>query len=343
VAGAYVNYGVALQWLGRFQDAIAAFDRALQLDSDCVDAHWNSALLRLMHGDYETGWKQYEWRWRKPDFNQVGRPGGPMWLGQTPLEGIRLYLVNEQGFGDTLQMMRYAALARERGATVLLNVDPALKELAATVPGVARVVSGGDPVAYDMWTPMMSLPLAFGTTLETVPNKVPYISADPAKVAAWRERLGETRRPRVGLAWSGRAAHANDRNRSLRLAELVPLLDADAEFISLQREYREADRPLLADLPIRDVSEQLTNFSDTAALIEILDLVIAVDTSVAHLAGALARPFCVMIAYVPDFRWGLTGDTTPWYPTAKLLRQPRPGDWGSVIDRARAEIAALKA
>jgi len=238
-------------------------------------------------------------------------------------------------------MMRYAPVAAKAGAAVLMIVEPPLKELAQTVAGVEQVLTGGEPITYDFWIPMMSLPLAFGTTAETVPAEIPYIAADPAKVAAWAGRLGPKTRPRVGLVWSGRATHGNDANRSIPLSVLAPLLAADAEFISLQTEYREADRAALESLPIRDVSGELKSFGDTAALLENLDLAITVDTSVAHLAGALGKRQLVMLPWVPDFRWGLGTDRTPWYPNAKLLRQPSRGDWASVIEAAKAEIAAL--
>lgn len=341
VPGALANLGVALQAQGRFDEAMAAFDRAASLDADCVDAQWNRSLLQLMRGDYANGWRQYEWRWRQPSFLNSERPVGPLWLGERPLAGKRLLIVNEQGFGDTLQMMRYAPMAHAAGAAVLMIVEPALKDLAQTVAGVEQVLTGGEPITYDFWTPMMSLPLAFGTTPETVPADVPYIAADRAKVAAWAGRLGPRTRPRVGLVWSGRATHGNDANRSIPLSLLAPLLEAEADFISLQTEYREADRPVLASLPIRDVSAELKSFGDTAALVENLDMVVTVDTSVAHLTGALGKPLRVMLPFVPDFRWGLGSETTPWYPTAKLLRQPVRGDWGGVVAAAKREIDAL--
>jgi tetratricopeptide (TPR) repeat protein len=338
-AGAYANRGVARQALGEFDAAMDDWARASAIEPEHLDARWNRALLTLLRGDYAQGWTQYEWRWGQPSFRGSQTPVGPKWLGETPLAGKRLLMVTEQGFGDALQMMRYATLAAEQGGAVVMIVDPALAELARTVEGVDQVVSGGEPIAYDFWTPMMSLPLAFRTTLETVPAKVPYITASPERRTAWAERLGEARRPRVGLVWSGRASHGNDANRSIPLNVLEPLLAAEVEFISLQTEYREADRARLKDLPIRDVSADLKSFGDTAALIEALDMVISVDTSVAHLAGALGKPLRVLLPFVPDFRWGLGSETTPWYPTARLLRQPARGDWGPVIAAALADLA----
>lgn len=343
VPGARANLGVALQALGRFDEAMAQWDLAIAQDPECNDAHWNKALLKLMRGDWREGWKEYEWRWRQPSFINTVKPEGPLWLGEVPLKGRRLLIVNEQGFGDTLQMMRYAPVAAKAGAAVLMIVEPPLFELAQTVGGVEQVLTGGEPVTYDFWIPMMSLPLAFGTTPQTLPAEIPYIAADPSKVAVWSRRLGPKTRPRVGLVWSGRASHGNDVNRSIPLGLLTPLLEADAEFISLQTEYREADRAALAALPIRDVSAELQSFGDTAALLENLDLAITVDTSVAHLAGALGKAQIVLLPWVPDFRWGLGSDATPWYPKAKLVRQPARGDWASAIAEAKAQIAALRA
>ena len=341
--GVLANRAVALQSLLRLDEALADCEAAAAMDPTHVDAQWNKALLLLLTGEYRAGWRQYEWRWRQASFVNAGPPpAGPKWLGLTPLAGKRLLLINEQGFGDTLQMMRYANLAAEQGAAVLMIVEPALVELAGSVKGVEQVLTGGEPIAYDFWCPMMSLPLAFRTTLDTIPHETPYIAAPEAARAAWMARLGERRRPRVGLAWSGRASHGNDANRSVPLATLAPLLEAEAEFISLQTDYREADRAFLAaDGRIADYSAELKSFGDTAGLIEALDLVITVDTSVAHLAGALGKPLRVMLPFSPDFRWGLGSSETPWYPTARLLRQTARGDWAPVVEAALSDVRAL--
>jgi tetratricopeptide (TPR) repeat protein len=340
--GVLANRAVALQALLRIDEALAGCERAIEMDPAHVDAQWNKALLLLLKGEDRAGWRQYEWRWRQASFQASEPPPGPKWLGLSPLAGKRLLIVNEQGFGDTIQMMRYATVAADKGASVLLIVEPPLAELAASVKGVEQVLTGGEPITYDFWCPMMSLPLAFATTAETVPSQVPYIAASEPTRQAWAARLGTRRRPRVGLAWSGRPTHGNDVNRSVPVSTLAPLLEADAEFISLQTEYRQADRAFLqADGRIADYAAELKSFGDTAALIEALDLVICVDTSVAHLAGALGKPLRIMLPFSPDFRWGLTSSGTPWYPTARLLRQATRSDWSSVVDAALAEVRAL--
>ena len=342
-AAVLANRAVALLALGRYDDALAGCEAAIALDPDYVDAQWNRSLLLLMKGEYAEGWRRYEWRWRQAQYKGGEVQDGVRWLGQPPLQsGSRILMFYEQGLGDTIQMLRYAGVAADQGAWVGAVTPPALKELVATTRGVAESLIGGEPVAYHFWIPMMSLPMAFGTTLETVPNEVPYIFTPAAAKATWAQRLGPRRRPRVGLVWSGTATHGNDANRSLPLARLAHLLDADADFVSLQIEYRDADQAFLkADGRILDLSGEIKSFTDTAGLIEALDLVVAVDTSVAHLAGALGKPLLILLAFVPDFRWGLTEDTTPWYPSAKLLRQPGIGDWDPVVAAARVEIDRL--
>ncbi|MFC3070885.1 tetratricopeptide repeat protein [Phenylobacterium soli] len=338
-AEVWANRAAPLQALKRLDEAMASCERALALDPDHANANWNKALLLLLAGDEAAGWRQYEWRWRQPSFVGTVPPEGPRWLGETPLDGKRLLIVCEQGFGDTIQMLRYARVAAERADEVLAIVQPPLSELAASVAGIDRVLTGGEPITYDAWIPMMSLPHAFGAP----PYGTPYMAAPADKRQAWADRLGPRTRPRVGLVWSGRANHGNDANRSLSLAALAPLLAADADFISLQTEYRDADRAVLAAEPrIRDVSGELASFSDTAGLIEALDLVISVDTSVAHLAGALGRPLLILLPFSPDFRWRAEGPSSAWYPSARLLRQPAFGAWGPVIAQALEAVRDLR-
>jgi tetratricopeptide (TPR) repeat protein len=336
-AAIHNNRGLVLQALGRFDEALAGFEQALASRPQFAEAHWNKAFILILLGDYAAGWRLFEWRWRRGGSPPAREFPVPLWLGAESLAGKTLLLHAEQGLGDTLQMLRYAPVLAARGARVLLQVQPPLVELASRVQGVAAVVGPGDVFALDVHCPLMSLPLALGTRIDTVPAAVPYLSAPEAKIAQWRARLGPRTRRRIGLAWAGSATHENDRNRSIALRALLPLLDADADIFSLQREYRPADEAVLrADGRIRSHAEALEDFSDTAALIEPMDLVISVDTSAAHLAGALGKPVFVLLPWVPDYRWGLERDDSPWYPAARLFRQPRAGDWDSVI----AEVAA---
>lgn len=332
-AEAWLNRGIVLDALGRRAEALASFERVLALRSDHPEAHYCLALHRLLHGDFGRGWAGYEWRWKASDAATAPAFPQPPWLGREDLAGKTILLHAEQGYGDTLQFCRYARLVADLGARVILQVQPPLRSLLTRLAGPVQVVAQGDPLPpFDVHCPLMSLPLAFGTELASIPAEIPYLSADPTETAAWRARLGETDTPRVGLAWSGRPAHRNDMNRSIPLAELAPLFQAGAEFISLQKDVREEDRESLASTPaIRDFGGQLRDYADTAALIACLDLVITVDTSVAHLAGALGKPVWILLPSDPDWRWLLGREDSPWYPSARLFRQTRLHEWGSAI------------
>lgn len=247
----------------------------------------------------------------------------------------------EQGLGDFIQFVRYIPMIEAMGANVILEVHAALVPLIRTLNGSFKIITKGEALPdSDCYCPIMSLPLAFRTTLETIPNEVPYLSTIPQKQIEWQRRLGSKVRTRVGLAWSGTSDHKNDYNRSISLRHLSPLLDLDIEFHSLQKEIRADDEAILMNSPIHAHQEELLDFADTAALISELDLVISVDTSVAHLAGALGKPVWILLPYVPDFRWLLERSDSPWYPTARLFRQDRLGDWANVIDKVLAELKA---
>lgn len=337
---ALLNRGLALSALNRHAEAAACYARVLALEPEHAEAHYCESLHRLLTGDFARGWQEYEWRWRVRDAEAAPRHAQALWLGREDLAGRTILLHAEQGYGDTLQFCRYAALVAGLGARVLLQVQPPLTSLLSRLTGPVRVVAQGEALPpFEFHCPLMSLPLAFRTTLETIPAAVPYLSADPARVAAWRARLGPAAGPRIGLAWSGRPTHRNDANRSIPLATLAPLLAAGADFVSLQKELREHDRQGLAALPaLRHYGALLQDYDDTAALIACLDLVITVDTSVAHLAGALGRPVWILLPSNPDWRWLLEREDCPWYPTARLFRQARMGDWGEVLRRVGAAL-----
>ena len=266
----------------------------------------------------------------------------PAWSGREPIAGKTLLLHAEQGFGDTLQFVRYADLLAARGATVVIETQPELKRLLAmTYP---HVVARGEPLPpIDYYCPMLSAPLACATDLATIPAGVPYQAADAAEVSAWTARVPRARRLRVGLAWSGTAALKFGHDRSVPLAALAPLLALEhIQWISLQKEVRETDRAALAAHPrLIHCGEALADFAATAALVATVDLVISTDTAIAHLAGALGKPTWIMLARVPDFRWLLDRDDSPWYPTARLFRQPASGDWTSVIANIRCSLNRL--
>ena len=340
---AHFHRGNTLRALRRHEDALRAYADAIDIDPDFAHAHCMRSFLCLSIGDFEAGWAEYEWRWRDSQLDGSRRDfAQPRWTHGMPLDGQTILLYPEQGLGDTLQFCRYVPLVKALGARVVVEAPVELKALFATLDGIDVLVARGDPLPpFDLHCPLLSLPLEFRTDLASIPAGVPYLRADPARVAHWRARLGAADRPRIGLVWAGNPLHVNDRNRSVTLADLVPLLDERYEWISLQKVIRDEDRAALDASAIRFVGDELTDFAETAALVDAMDAVISVDTSVAHLAGALGRPLAVMLPHTPDFRWLLDRDDSPGYPGARLFRQPEGGQWAPVVERMRDALPAL--
>jgi tetratricopeptide (TPR) repeat protein len=335
--------GVSLQALNRHADAIASFDRALALDPAFADAHFNKSLALLAIGDYPRGQAEYEWRWKRTGTENLRHNfSRPLWLGEFPLHDKTILLHAEQGLGDTIQFARYVPQLARAGANVVLEVHPELKPLLSRLDGCRTVIARGEArPAHDVHCPLGSLPLALKTGLASVPAEIPYLSADAERVARWRPRLEAFGSPRIALVWAGNVAHANDRNRSLALSSLRALWAGNgASVVSLQRDLRAGDAELLAGAPVLHLGGELTDFDDTAAVIASCSLVIAVDTSVAHLAGALGRPLWMLLPFASDWRWTAAADRSPWYPSARLYRQPRPGDWDSVVARVASDLPA---
>jgi tetratricopeptide (TPR) repeat protein len=341
-ASALANRGLALNYLDRRDEALDSFDRAIALEPELAEAHWNKALLCLSLGDFKQGWPAYEWRWRGATELVPRGFTQPQWRGED-LTGKSILLHAEQGFGDSIQFARYLPLVAQKGGNIILELPDSLMPLIGDVGGLVGMYRLGDALPpFDLHCPLMSLPLAFGTTFATIPAPVPYLHPPRERIETWRARLMHVGRPRVGLVWSGKPTHKNDHNRSIALSRLEPLLSVcDVQFVSLQREYREADLPILDRLPILRFEDALADFADTAALMSELDLVIAVDTAVAHLAGALARPLWLLLSHIQDWRWMRGRTDSPWYPTARLFRQPQNGDWDGVIARVAEELAAF--
>jgi tetratricopeptide (TPR) repeat protein/ADP-heptose:LPS heptosyltransferase len=373
------NAGEALLWLGREEDAIAWFDKALallpnnptiltnkaeamsqlrRLDEaaaiyshvrtiapDHAKAEWNLALLKLLTGDFAAGWPGRQARWKIPAFS-AGYPKfrEPMWRGEE-VAGKTILIHVDEGLGDTILFARYAPMLAARGARVILVVHDALRPLLSGLAGVAQCLplSARQLPPFDLHCPFSHLPMIFGTTLDRVPAGASYLPQPAAeRMAAWEQRLGPRGKPRIGLAWSGSSTHANDQRRSIPLQMLARILDADATFVSLQKDLRPADKAALSKRKeIIDFTAQLTDFAETAALASCLDLVVTADTSVAHLAGAMGRPTWIVLPYVPDYRWLLDRDDSPWYPSVRLFRQDSTRDYAPVLDRVRAELAAF--
>jgi hypothetical protein len=330
-ADACVNLGNVLLEQGRPLAAHLLFERALALAPDFPSAHWNDGLALLVTGDLANGFRQ--WRWNVPASKRFA---AREWRGE-PLGGATILIFAEQGFGDVIQFVRYLPLVTARGGRVVLEAPAELHRLLAGLDGVDRVIALGDPLPDFAWQcPLLNLPIAFGTELATIPASVPYLRADPGAVADWRRRLA---RPglTVGLVWAGRPEHKRDRHRSLPLAQLVPLASVEGvSYVALQKGPALAEAERLADrLPIEILSPLLEDFAATAAAIMALDLVISVDTSVAHLAGALGKPVWLLLPCAPDWRWLEARSDSPWYPTARLFRQTSSRRWESVV----AEVA----
>jgi tetratricopeptide (TPR) repeat protein len=343
-ARAWNNRGRALQQLNRHAEAVQGFDKAINLQKNDADAQSNRALSLLTLGDFEEGFKQYEWRWKRSGMTDTRRGyNRPLWLGEFPLGRKTILLHAEQGLGDTVQFARYAPLLAGAGATVVLEVQPELKALLSQIDGVASCHARGEPLPpYDVHCPLGSLPLIFKTEATNIPADIPYVQADATRVEKWRPKLRAMSGKRVALAWAGQANHANDRNRSVDLKLLAPLLALDGiSFVSIQRDLRGDDAATLTSVNVTHVGGDLTDMADTAAVMTLVDLVIAVDTSVVHLAGAMGRPAWVMLPFAPDWRWGLTAERTAWYPQTRLFRQPALGDWPSVIAQLRDALATF--
>jgi tetratricopeptide (TPR) repeat protein len=342
-ADALANRGAALYELARFDAASASCDLAITLCRDHADAHFFKGLSSLVTGDFARGWIEYEWR-RKAASARITPRGfpQPLWLGEGDIGGKTVLLHSEQGFGDTIQFCRYVPLVAARGARVILEVEAPLRALMTCLAGPAQVVAKDDPLPdFDLQCPLPSLPLAFKTELETIPSITSYLRACKPAVERWGVLLSTRRSPRIGLAWAGNAKHVRDLERSMRLRDLLPLLDIGASFVSLQKEVRAADAETLMGCGMLRFDRELGDFADTAALITQLDLVISVDTSVAHLAGALGKPVWILLTHAPDWRWLLDRDDSPWYPSARLFRQRETREWGSVIMRLRDALLAF--
>jgi tetratricopeptide (TPR) repeat protein len=346
IAELHNNLGNILRDRGLLDDAIAALGQSIRLKPEFAEAHYNLGLIYMLKGDFAQAWPEYEWRWRSKGFpSPRGEFVQPRWDGGD-LNGRTILLHSEAGFGDTIQFVRYAPMVASRGGKVLLECQAPLLGLMRGLPGVEQLVTTNEPLPhFDVHCPMMNLPLAFGTTMQTIPATVPYLRADPSLIESWRVRLGRADgQLRIGLIWAGNQRFRLDRTRSLNLQQLSPLARVPGiKFFSLQKgpPADQAKTPP-EGLQLINLGPDLMNFSDTAAVMSSMDLIISTDTSVAHLAGALARPVWVMLQLMPDWRWHLEREDSPWYPTMRLFRRKNWGDWPEVIERVALALDALR-
>ena len=338
---AYINAGVAYRELGQFEDALSMFKRAINIDPQCTAARNNRAQTNLLLQRFEHGWIEYEWRWR--DGVQTPPHASPPWLGAQTIAGKTLLIHAEQGFGDTLQFIRYVLLLLDSGAELIVQVQPLLVSLiAAQLPGMTVKSTQDSVESFDHHVPLMSLPLALFKRERGIPSGVPYIQADEHKVVALRERFrdGHSTGLRVGLVWSGSRKFHND-VRVARLSDFVPILDQPCWFVSLQKDVPDEDAPLLASLAnVQDCRNLMGDFSDTAALLATLDVIITIDTAIAHLAGAMGLEVWTLLATQSDWRWHRDHSRSAWYPTMSLFRQSAAGDWTPVVQAIAARLRA---
>jgi Flp pilus assembly protein TadD len=341
-AVALKNLAAALRQLGDYEEALATCRRAIVAAADFADAHRDEALLLLLLGRFDEGWAKYEWRWQA---STVGaRPlQGRRWNGED-LAGCRILLQSEQGVGDMLQFLRFAPLVAERGGSVILYLPSSLIRLRGDAIAAATqlAVMEEAPPPFDYYIPLLSLPRSFATTADAVPSRIPYLSAPSSLAHDWRQEFAATGSLCVGVVWAGNPDHENDLIRSIPLTTLSRLFgERDICFYSLQVGQKAMELRNIAGDTVRDLSQRLTDFGETAGAIEALDLVITVDTAVAHLAGALGKPVWVLLPHVPDWRWQLEREDSPWYPSMRLFRQRRRGDWEEVVSRVKSELRRL--
>jgi tetratricopeptide (TPR) repeat protein len=346
-APAHNGRGNVLVELGRADAALASYDRAIRLQPNDGLAHWNKSLTHLALGQYDKGWPLYEWRWKKGDgFAPAHAFTQPLWLGKDNLQGKTILLHAEQGLGTQIQFARYVSLVKALGARVVLEAPLPLLNLLRTLQDVDELVEQGKPLpAFDFQCPLVSLPLAFQTRLDTIPASAPYLGVDPIKRQHWATKLGAKTRPRIGIAWSSTSAYEADAKRSMALQTFWACLDPNRfDVVCLQKEIKPSDQAFLDSLgdQVRFFGPELNEFSDTAALASHMDLVISTCTSVPHLTAALGIPTWILLSHVPDWRWMLKGDTSPWYDAVKLYRQDASMTWEPVLRQVSDDLKHLK-
>lgn len=338
-ADAYSNRGLTLQALQKTNEAINDFNRCLEIAPDHADANWNKGIFKLSLGEYEEGWKLYEWRWKSFSKKWARHYNKPLWLGKESLEGKRILIYPEQGYGDFIQFYRYIPQLQALGAKVILETPaPLITLIADSSTDVEIIESVKRTPRFDFQCPIMSLPLAFKTNLNNIPTILPYLFIADEKNKKWEGKLGLKTKKRIGIAWSGSKEHKNDHNRSILLEKVTEILDLDYEFHSLQKEIRSSDKEVFSQSKIKDHSEELIDFSETGALISNMDLIISVDTAAAHLSGALDKNIFILLPFSSDYRWLINRPDSPWYRSVKLFRQSKVDVWDETLKHLKKEI-----
>ena len=329
------NRGNVLKDLHKLDDAVADYDRAIAIDADFAAAPFNKSLALLLRGEMESGWKLWEWRWEQIKPTSPKRNfAEPLWIGDSDIAGKTILLHSEQGLGDAIQFIRYVPMVADLGATIVVEAPALLHPLFAHIRGIDRLVAKDEALPpFDCHCPLMSLPLAFKTTLETVPAEVPYVTVSDAKMAFWSARLGMLSKPRIAFAWRGNPSNSNDRNRSVGLFDIKRHLSPDFDWFCLHHDLNDVEREVAES--IGHLSCPLdgdTDLEDAAAICAIADAVVTVDTSFAHIAGALGKASFVMLPFTPDWRWMMGRSDTPWYPRMTLFRQDKTRDWNPSME-----------
>jgi len=337
---AHFNLGNSFRDLKEIEKSLEHYEAAIKLRPDYVEAYWNAAHLHLLNGNYETGWKLYEWRWKWDGFSNQNRTfNKPPWSGGENLANKKVFIHSEQGLGDCIQFSFYINKIKDFGAEVIFEVYPELYSLFKNTFGESTLVIKGEEIPqFDYHCPLLSLPYALQSASIEIPNFYRYISPNSLNYNHWNERLGPKTKNRVGLVWSGSKLHKNDLNRSIPLEKLKPIISVSFEYICLQKEIKYEDTKHLHEFGILNLSNEIYDFEDTASICELVDLVITVDTSVAHLSCALEKPTWILLPFIPDWRWGLDGETSKWYPSAKLYRQTEDRSWDTVITRVSQDL-----
>lgn len=339
---AWVNMGFCLHSQKRFDEALNILNRALSFNPNSAEAHWNKALSLLIQGDFINGFAEFEWRWRCKAFDHKKRIfSRPQWMGQENLRGKTIFLYNEQGLGDSIQFCRYTKSIADLGTNIILEADPSLYGLFGNLPGVTHLIKKGDRLPeFDFHSSLMSAPFALKTNLTNIPASSSYLVADPIKVELWKLKLGEKKRKRIGISWSSVSTFENDKDRSMALSSFIQAFPPDEyELVCLQKIIKQTDIETLRSRPdILFFGDDLKDFSDTAALIECVDLVISTCTSIPHLSGALGKPTWIVLSFVADWRWLSDRNDSPWYSSVHLYRQSTEGNWNEVMQRLAADL-----